>query len=317
VTTVSGEKSSGRLLIIDEDARLVETLHQHFEFEGYKVFFALTCREGVVLAQTAHPNLILLAAGMKDMSELEAFRALRHTPRTSHIPVMVIAGRDEATLQNKILEEGAYDFIEKPLDLDILALRVRNALRRAEREGITEPRTGLPTGRLIEERLKTLQEEQEWCRIELKIDGFGVFRDRYGFVTANEALRFAGNLVVQIVDESGGSADFVGHRAGTEEFVIITTSQSAPALGEAVVKQLTQELRSFYDFMERDQGYVLLENGAGGFIQRPLMSAQVTVTCAESASNSPASRDVDPWVDTAEEEDNKPGSPASGSAFEW
>jgi len=100
----------------------------------------------------------------------------------------VIAGRDAAVLQNKVLEEGAYDFIEKPLDLDILALRVRNALRRAEREGLTEPRTGLPTGRLIDERLQTLQDEQGWCRIDLKIDGFRVFRDRYGFVTANEAL---------------------------------------------------------------------------------------------------------------------------------
>ena len=69
---------------------------------------------------------------------------------------MVLAGHSEMTLQNKVLEEGAYDFIEKPLDIDILTLRVRNALRRAEREGLTEPRTGLPTGRLIQERLRVL-----------------------------------------------------------------------------------------------------------------------------------------------------------------
>jgi len=316
VTTVSGEKSSGRLLIIDEDARLVETLQQHFEFEGYRVFSALTCREGLALAQTAHPNIILLAAGMKDMSELEAFRALRDTPRTSHIPVMVIAGRGEAVLQNKILEEGAYDFVEKPLDLDILALRVRNILRRAEREGVTEPRTGLPTGRLIEERLQALPKESGWCKIEVKIDGFGVFRDRYGFVTANEALRFAGNLMVQIMNERGVSADFVGHRAGTEEFVIVTTLESGPALAEALAQQLSRELRSFYNFMERDQGYVLIENGAGGYVQKPLMSAQVNLSCAEPGPNAPPQREIDPWVDAVEEE-NKPDTPPSGSPFEW
>jgi DNA-binding response OmpR family regulator len=317
VITVSGEKSSGRLLVIDEDARLVETLHQHFEFEGYRVFSALTCREGVALAQTAHPNVILLATGMKDMPELEAFRALRDTPRTSHIPVMVIAGRDEVTLQNKILEEGAYDFIEKPLDLDILTLRVRNALRRAEREGLAEPRTGLPTGRLIEERLQTLEDERDWCKIELKIEGFGVFRDRYGFVTANEALRFAGNLIVQIMDEHGSSANFVGHQAGSEEFIIITTLESGPALGEALARQLTQELRSFYDFMERDQGYVRIEDGAGGYVQKPLMSAQISLTCAKPDPNAPSLGEADPWVDAVEEEDDKPDTPPSGSVFEW
>jgi PleD family two-component response regulator len=314
---VSGEKSSGRLLIIDEDARLVETLHQHFEFEGYRVFSALTCREGLALAQTAHPNVILLAAGMKDMSELEAFQALRDTPRTSHIPVMVIAGRDEAVLQNKVLEEGAYDFIEKPLDLDILALRVRNALRRAEREGLTEPRTGLPTGRLIEERLQTLQDERGWCKIDLKIDGFGVFRDRYGFVTANEALRFAGNLILQLVGERASSADFVAHRGGTEEFIIITTLESGPVLGEILARQLTQELQSFYDFMERDQGYVLIEDGAGGYVQKPLMSAHISLTCAETDPNAPQQLEADPWVDAEEEKDDKPGDLPSGSAFEW
>jgi PleD family two-component response regulator len=314
---VSGEKSSGRLLIIDEDARLVETLHQHFEFEGYRVFSALTCREGLALAQTAHPNVILLAAGMKDMSELEAFQALRDTPRTSHIPVMVIAGRDEAVLQNKVLEEGAYDFIEKPLDLDILALRVRNALRRAEREGLTEPRTGLPTGRLIEERLQTLQDERGWCQIDLKIDGFGVFRDRYGFVSANEALRFAGNLIVQIMGERGRAADFVAHRGGTEEFIIITTLESGPALGELLARQLTQELQSFYNFMERDQGYVLIEDGAGGYVQKPLMSAHISLTCTEPDPNAPQPHEADPWVDAEEEENDKPGNIPSGSAFEW
>jgi PleD family two-component response regulator len=306
------------LLIIDEDARLVETLRQHFEFEGYRVFSALTCREGLALAQTVHPSVILLAAGMKDMSELETFQALRDTPRTSHIPVMVIAGRDEAVLQNRVLEEGAYDFIEKPLDLDILALRVRNALRRAEREGLTEPRTGLPTGRLIEERLRTLQDEPGWCKIDLKIDGFGVFRDRYGFVTANEALRFAGNLIVQIMGERGGAADFVAHRGGTEEFIIITTLESGPALGEMLARQLTQELQSFYDFMERDQGYVLIEDGTGGYVQKPLMSAHISLTCAEPDPNAPQQHEADPWVDAEEEKDDKPGDvPPSGSAFEW
>lgn len=307
-----------QLLIIEMDARLVETLREHFEHEQYQVHVALTCREGLHLAQTVRPNLILLAARMGDMAGIEAFRTLRDTPRTGHIPVMMMAGQHEAMLQNQILEEGVYDFIEKPLDLDILTLRVRNALRRAEREGLTEPRTGLPTDRLIEEQVRSLANRLGWYRIDARIDGFNVFRDLYGFVTANEVLRFAGNLITQLVNEHGSPDDFVGHRNSSEEFIVITTLNSGPRLVEALNSRLTQELQSFYNFMERDQGYVLIQDGTGKEVQKPLMSAHFSVAQGQPDPNAAASPPPrDPWIDADEDQDKKPDNPPSGSAFEW
>jgi CheY-like chemotaxis protein len=312
---VSSEKSSGRLLVIEQDEYLIEVLRLHFEAQGYEILVAQTCRQGLDLAQTGHPNLILLAAHMPDMSGLEAFRTLRDKPRTSHIPVMMVAGHDEAILQNKVLEEGVYDFLEKPLDLDILTLRVRNALRRAEREGRTEPHTGLPTGPLIEERLEMLAGELGWYKIDLTIESFGAFRDLYGFVTANEALRFAGNLITQIVNENGSPDDFVGHLAGTEQFVIITTQANGPRLREVLARRVTDELHSFYSFVEREQGYVLLEDGAGGYIQKPLMSAQVAAMQGDPDPDTAAGGDS--WVDAGDDEDSKPDDSVSGSVFDW
>jgi len=311
------DKPPNRLLIVDEDARLAETLTQHFEVEGYQVFGAGTGKDALTLAVNARPDLILLSARLPDMAGLDVFRALRDKPRTAHIPVMVLAGPSETVLQHKVLEEGAYDFIEKPLDLDILTLRVRNALRRAEREGLTEPRTGLPSGRLLQERIRTLADEQGWYRIDLTIDHFNVFRDLYGFVTANEALRFAGNLIAQIVNEQGGIDDFVGHAANTEEFLIITTLARGPELSKVLAQRVTQELQSFYNFTERDQGFVLVEDGAGGKAQKPLMSAQVKTTQGPAAANLPASPTPnstdDPWVDAV----NGSSGASGDSPFEW
>lgn len=309
---MSPEKSLNRLLIIEEDAQLIEALRQHFESEGYQVHTANTGQDGLSLALMSRPALILLSAGMRDMSGLDVFRSLRDTPRTAHIPVMMLAGRMEALLQNKVLEEGAYDFIEKPLDLDILTLRVRNALRRAEREGLTEPRTNLPTGRLIQERLLDLPKQRGWYKIDLRIDGFNVFRDLYGFVTANEALRFAGNLIAQLVHEHGSPNDFVGHPTGTEEFVIITTQSHGPKLANTLIPRVSLELESFYNFIERDQGYVLVDDGMGGTVQKPLMSAQIKVT--QSEGESPSNGENDVWVDAV---DDEPGEESPGSPFEW
>jgi PleD family two-component response regulator len=314
---MSPEKSLNRLLIIEEDPQLIEVLRQHFETEGYQIYTAGTGQDGLSLAIMARPALILLSAGMPDKPGLDVFRSLRDTARTAHIPVMVMAGRMETLLQNKVLEEGAYDFIEKPVDLDILTLRVRNALRRAEREGLTEPRTNLPTGRLIQERLADLPNQRGWYKIDVRIDGFSVFRDLYGFVTANEALRFAGNLIAQIVQEHGSSSDFVGHPTGTEEFVIITTQTNGPTLANTFTSRVSQELESFYNFVERDQGYVLVDDGFGGKVQKPLMSAQVKITQGEPDSQAPAtsSSSDDVWVDAVD--DGPPGEEPSGSPFEW
>ncbi len=55
-----------------------------------------------------------------------------------------------------------------------------------------------------------------------------------------------------------------GTCSGTEQFVIITTQAYGPRLRGVLARRVTEELESFYSFVEREQGYVLLEDGAGG-----------------------------------------------------
>lgn len=316
-------KSSPRLLVIDPDMRLVQAFVAHFEGEGYQVDTALNGQAGVDRAQTGHPDIVLLATRLDDMAGIDVFRALRDTPRTSHVPVMVLAGRNDMLLQNTLLEAGAYDVIEKPVDMDILGLRVRNALRRAERESVTEPRTGLPTGRLIRERLDALVREKDWYRIDLTVREFSVFRDLYGFVAANEALRFAGNLIAQIVTEHGTAGDFVGHHAGTEEFIVIANGAAGPELRDKLVERISRELHSFYNFEERERGHVEIEDGAGGSVKKPLMSLQVRVTQPDAEPGSNAAGDSavpepddDLWTGPDDGGDT-PESDTDDSVFDW
>lgn len=272
-----------RLLVIESDDDLVEMLRRHFAPEGIELHAAATCAAGLELASSVRPHLILLSAEMPDGAAADTLGALNDKPRTGHIPVMILAASDDDAQRNTLLAGGAYDVIRKPLDLDIFALRVRNALRRAEREGLAEPRTGLPTGRLIDERLAALAGARGWYRIDVTITEFDTFRDLYGFVTANEALRFAGNLITQIVNEYGDPDDFVGHPTGTEQFVIVTTQARGPRLKEALAARLDGELQSFYGFVERDQGYVMVEDGTGAQVRTPLMSAVLDVSQGEPA----------------------------------
>lgn len=318
------EKPSSRLLLIDGDAPLIDAAVARFENEGYHVDTASTGQDGLAKVLDVRPHLILLSARLSDMEGLAVFHRLRNLPRAQHIPVMVLAGRSDVMLQNQMLEAGAYDFIEKPVDFDILVLRVRNALRKAEREGLTETRTGLPTDRLIRERLEALEDQGGWFRMKITIKDFGVFRDLYGFVTANEALRFAGNLIAQIVNDHGNASDFVGHYTGTEDFVVLTQINGGAQLQALLEQRLMQELESFYNFEERDRGYVLIEDGAGGSVQKSLMSAHITVMQGDGAEEdaaAPPDDNDENWIDAAGDNDrahtDSGDSDDGDSAFDW
>jgi DNA-binding response OmpR family regulator len=76
--------------------------------------------------------------------------------RTSHIPVIFLTQKDERSDKLQGLELGADDYITKPFDIEELKLRVQGAIRRSERESLTDPRSGLPAGRLIEDQLRRI-----------------------------------------------------------------------------------------------------------------------------------------------------------------
>jgi len=120
-------------------------------------------------------------------------------------------------------------------------------------EIVTDPRSGLPSGRLIEEQLRRLMRASGWAFMDLKINHFDAFRDVYGFVAGDEALRFTAMLVSELVDELGTPDDFIGHPGG-ENFVIISTDETAKLIAQRLKERFATEAKSHYSFVDRDRG---------------------------------------------------------------
>src|SRR5262249_14328687 len=160
--------------------------------------------------------------------------------------------------------------------VDILGLRVRNAIQRREREGLTHPRSGLPTGRILQERVRTLADELGWYKIDFGINNFDGFREQYGFMTSEEVIGFTGALINEVVQSAGTPNDFVGHRDDTD-FVIITTLAHGPQVRDLLEKRFNDEVLSFYSFIERDQGFIEVPDGEGGTTKKPLMAAKIKI----------------------------------------
>jgi len=134
----------------------------------------------------------------------------------------------------------------------------------------------LPSGRLIEEHLRRIIRSDNWALMDIRINQFQTFKEEYGFVAADDVLRFTAMLLNEIVDEFGTPEDFIGH-AGGDNFIIITLEQNVPDIRNTVKTRFGEEILTHYNFMDRDQGYITTKNDAGEEENVPLMNAGIGV----------------------------------------
>jgi len=211
---------------------------------------------------------------LPDIDGFEVCRILRTNTRTSHVPIIFLTQKDERSDKLQGLELGADDYITKPFDIEELKLRVQRAIERAEIQSLTDPRSGLPAGRLIEEQLRRIIRDDDWAFLDLRIQHFEPFKEVYGFVASDDALRFTAMLLGEVVDQFGSIDDFIGH-AGGDSFVIITTEEAAPKISSLLKERFDEEVKSHYNFMDRDQGYFMATDASGKPQQAPLMTLSV------------------------------------------
>jgi PleD family two-component response regulator len=208
------------------------------------------------------PQLIVLDIMLPDIDGYEVCRRLRTNTRTSHIPVIFLTQKDERSDRLQGLELGADDYITKPFDIEELKLRVMGAIRRSEREALTDPRSGLPAGRLIEEQLRQSIRQEDWAYMDIRVNSLDKFNEVYGFVAGDDVLRFTAMLLSEVVDEFGTPDDFIGH-AGGANFVIITQEETGGKICQRLKTRFAEEIQSHYNFMDRQQGYIIVPRSEG------------------------------------------------------
>ncbi len=260
----------GRILVVEDDFDISNMLRIYFGGQGYDVQVAPRGADALMLTRKQLPQLIVLDIMLPDMNGYDVCRELRSTTRTSHIPIIFLTQKDERSDKIAGLELGADDYITKPFDIEELKLRVKNQIERAERDNYTDPNSGLPSSSLIEEKLRDLiRETQVWAYLDIRVNNYDAFKDVYGFVAANELLRFMALLLGEVVDELGTPDDFLGH-AGSDNFVVITYSDRPQALAERLTRRFAEGVQQHYSFIDRERGYLLRDDE-----RVPLMSLAV------------------------------------------
>ncbi|PWL30596.1 MAG: DNA-binding response regulator [Fluviicola sp. XM-24bin1] len=130
-----------RILIIDDEEDIREILSYNLQKEGYQVFQASTGREGIELAISHKPDLVLLDVMMPEMDGIEVCQNLRENSKTKDIRICFLTARNEDYSQIAGLDAGADDYVSKPVKPKVLASRIKAILRRKNNVPSAQPTT--------------------------------------------------------------------------------------------------------------------------------------------------------------------------------
>jgi two-component system KDP operon response regulator KdpE len=116
-----------RVLVVDDEAQIRRALSVNLKARGYAVDVADTGEEGLRLAASRHPDVVLLDLGLPGIGGLDVIRGLRGW---TAVPVIVLSVREGERDKVAALDLGADDYVTKPFGMDELLARLRAALRR-------------------------------------------------------------------------------------------------------------------------------------------------------------------------------------------
>ena len=223
----------GKILIVEDDPDIIEMVEYNLREEGYETIAALNGEEGVKLARSKQPNLIILDIMLPVLDGFEACRTLKNNDATAHIPIIMLSAKSQETDKVVGLELGADDYVTKPFSPRELIARIRAILRRGREQA---------QGRIIQ-------------RGEVVID-----RDKHKVTVSGEQI--------QLTTTEFKLLEYLAQRPGVvlsrDRILDVISGEDAAVYDRTVdahVKSLRRKLGKAQDYIEtvRGVGYRLKE----------------------------------------------------------
>jgi len=127
-----------KILIIDDDADILDITRAFLEAKGYAVAQARTGKEALKKVKVSKPNLILLDVMMPKMDGFWLCRVLKSDPKLKSIPVIFLTAVDDAQSRMEGQKCGGDDYLTKPFDLDALEVRIKAQIKKLSKSSLVE-----------------------------------------------------------------------------------------------------------------------------------------------------------------------------------
>ncbi len=120
-----------KLLLVEDNEMNRDMLSRRLTRRGYEVAIAIDGAEGLAMAQSEHPDLVLMDMSLPVMDGWEATRQIKAAEGTRHLPVLGLTANAMAGDREKALDAGCDDYDTKPVDLERLLKKIEDLLARS------------------------------------------------------------------------------------------------------------------------------------------------------------------------------------------
>lgn len=120
-----------KILVVEDDLQMLDVIRRYLENHEFRVIFTGNGSEALVMARDSRPDLAVVDANLPGLDGFSLCRALKSSPETAHMPVILISG--DRTDDEDIVEgydRGADDYLAKPFDFQVLTAKINAVLRR-------------------------------------------------------------------------------------------------------------------------------------------------------------------------------------------
>lgn len=128
-----------KILYVEDDEMNRDMLSRRLERRGYQVVLALNGEQGIAMAQSEAPDLILMDLSLPVVDGWEAARRLKASPHTQSIPIIALTAHAMAGDMQRALDAGCDDYDSKPIELPRLVSKVEALLNRGPQYGKSTP----------------------------------------------------------------------------------------------------------------------------------------------------------------------------------
>jgi len=271
-----------KILIIDDTEFMTKLISDILTAADYDVVTASNGMDGIQKVREEKPDLVILDVVMPGMDGFEVCKILRDDESNNLMPIIMLTAQDNEDDKLTGLEIGADDYIIKPFNERELISRVRNTLKRIERNRRANPLTGLQGNIEIQAEINhRIAKRMLFAVIYGDLDNFKAYNDVYGFASGDRAIKLTADIIIDNVHNYGNQGDFIGHIGG-DDFVIVTTPDKAEAICKGIISDFDEKIKSLYCDEDIQRGYIVTSNRQGQIMKFPIMSISLAVVTNES-----------------------------------
>jgi PleD family two-component response regulator len=273
----------GRLIaIVEDDPDFGEMMRDRVRRAGYSCLLISDSEKAFPVIKGKKPDLVILDVMMPKISGYELCRRIRRDPLIFTTPVLMLSALGGEPEIEHAIEQGADDYIVKPLDMGVLFGKIKNLLEKQTKIAQKNSLTQFPGGEFIKRLIMNkLFREEHFAACYFSLSNFAPFVKAYGAEKRDDVVKAVAEILRKVTQDTGVFECSIGHLGGPDFMVLLSVKDFERYCNEALLR-FKQRRHDFYSAIDLERGSVHLDNGDREKGDYPLMSLVTGVVTNET-----------------------------------